>query len=196
MGRPLFFIFIIFFLIIFASATNVSVSVSTYQAEASSVNVLYFENGPLSSTTHPAVNTQTVQPSVKGSTTITRGSTDYLWSPQFTKGLSLPSGVLVVDFWASGKKSGTFVISATVTNSKGSPIVILGTSSVTLSTSETEYVINFPINSTNIPPSGYISIAFSLPTGHSEPSSINVYWGASQPTNFQIEEYVGGVVTK
>ena len=175
------------------SATDVFVSTSAYQADTTVVIQPYFENSALGTSSSPLVNTQTSQPSGSGSTAILTGSTCYLWSPQFGNGLSLPSGILRVDFWASSLLISvtlvTLVISVNVTNAVGTTVNTLGSSSLTIDTTETEYILNFTIPATTVPASGYISVTFTLSTG----VSADIYWGASQETNFQIEEFRGVV---
>ena len=172
------------------SATDVFVSTSAYQADTTVVIQPYFENSALGTSSSPLVNTQTSQPSGSGSTAILTGSTCYLWSPQFGNGLSLPSGILRVDFWASSLFiSGTLVVSINVTDSSGTTVNTLGSSSLAITTTEMEFILNFTISSTNVPASGYISVTFTLSTG----VSADIYWGASQETNFQIEEFRGVV---
>ena len=189
--RPL--IFIIVFLIAMVSATNVFVSTSKYQSDTTAVIEPYFEYTSLG-TNSPLVNTQTSQPSGSGNTIISAVSTGYLWSLQFGNGLSLPSGVLRVDFWASSvATSGTLVVTVNVTDSSGTTVNTLGSSSLTITTTEMELILNFTISATNVPASGYISVSFSLPTGISQPTTAEIYWGASQETNFQIEEFRGVV---
>ncbi|MCL5888397.1 MAG: hypothetical protein M1597_00340 [Candidatus Thermoplasmatota archaeon] len=171
------------------SATNVFVSTYTYQADTTAVIEPYYENSTLGTTSSPLVNTQISQPSGSGTSYITKRTTQYLWSPQFGNGQSLPSGILRLDFWASGTSS--LAISVYATNAAGSSVNTLGSSSVTMAKTETEYVLNFTIPATNVPVSGYISVSFSLASGKASP--ISIYWGASQETNFQIEEFRGVV---
>ena len=190
--RP--FVFIIVFLIAMVSATNVFVSTSIYQSDTTAVIEPYFEYTSLGTSSFPSVNTQTSQPSGSGNTIITAISTGYLWSLQFGNGLSLPSGVLRVDFWVSSvATSGTLVVTVNVTDSSGTTVNTLGSSSLAITTTEMEFILNFTISSTNVPASGYISVSFSLPTGISQPTTAEIYWGASQETNFQVEEFRGVV---
>ncbi|MEM3191524.1 MAG: hypothetical protein QW292_05405 [Candidatus Parvarchaeota archaeon] len=174
-------------ILIFVSATDVNVVPTAYQQESGTVITLYFENSSLTSSTSPAPNTQTVQPSTNGSTYVYSFaflvSPGYLWSPPFSSGLNLPSGVVVVNFWASAFLAGTIEVFLNVTNSSGT-VLSSQNSSVSLNTTETEYTLFFPSPS-SIPPGGYLSVAFSAP------NDIDIiYWGSGQPTNFQLEEFI------
>jgi len=175
---------------VWAVATTVSVQTVDKQQEVGIVQVLYFEDSSLASTTNPSVNTETSQPSGTGDSVITRGSAASLWSPSFPSGKSLPRGNIALDFWALAKKSTNLVVFVNITSSSGSLVYSFGKISLTISTSETQYELNFPTSAVEIVPAGgYISVTFSLPTGHSQATSATVYWGVNQLTNFQIYEY-------
>ena len=100
-------VFVLFALLSTASyATSVSVTTVQSAGKAGVLTNLYFESANAASGSAPTVNTALAQPSGTGSFTLTRGSTDGLWSSQFASAKTISAGTWVFDVWAKGATAG------------------------------------------------------------------------------------------
>ena len=168
-------------------ATPVSVTNTALQAKSGELSNIYFETvvGPGSST--PSTNTAQSPSSGTGQYSVTRGSTAYLWSPQFGSGAAISAGTWVLDLWASGSSSGTMSVSILTTDSTGvvQSTIANPVATPTIGASKTQVVIRVSSGSANVPSLGYIEVTLYAPTGSSRPTSFIVYWGSGQQTDFQ-----------
>ncbi len=117
-----------------SSATPASITRTTQQAKLGIYMSGYFENAnaPFSSTP-VIVDTSNSMPSESGSYTIAAGSSAYLWTPQFSNPVAIPSGKLTLDLWTSdltpaidGSNSNSFNAAAgsvTITTTKPNDII-------------------------------------------------------------------------
>ncbi|HEV2226469.1 MAG TPA: hypothetical protein VGR56_06660 [Nitrososphaerales archaeon] len=97
-----------------SAATSVSVTTPVYQSKYGTLTYVDFEtaSGPSSST--PGTNTAQIPSGSSGSYRVVKGSTGYLWSPQFASATTISAGKWVFDFWASTIS----YVSITLTNSQ------------------------------------------------------------------------------
>ncbi|MDH2900132.1 MAG: hypothetical protein PXY39_04100 [archaeon] len=181
--KSLLFVFLIVISIfgISSFAASVNVTRATYQAEIGALVYVYFEtaNG---GTTTPATNTAQTQSSSSGSFKVSKGSSTYLWSPQFASTATVSQGTWVLDLWASCTTAGTISVSIYTTTSSGtsqSTILNGGTTSI-VPTSETQIVNSFSGSQGTIPASGYIEMVLTVSR------TCTIYWGSGSQTNFQV----------
>ncbi len=168
-------------------ATSVSVTTKAYASDSGILTNVYFESATASASATPSVVTATTQPGTTGSTTISRGSTDYLYSTQFASARSIAAGTWVVDLWALAAKSGTMTVSIATVNSAGTVQSTIGSGSTpTITTTKGQVALSLSGSATSVPASGYIRVSFTAPTGTANPSSFTLYWGKAQGTNFQV----------
>lgn len=169
-----------------ASATSVSVGSTTQQARVGFVDGVYFVNSNSLGSTTPAVNTAQTTPVSTGSYGVPKGSSAYLWSPQFASATTVPAGTWVLDLWAAGSKSGVPTISIYVTDSTGATTATIASNvnTPTIGTSATQAVTTVSGGSATIPAGGYINVVINNPTSQ-HITTLTVYWGSGQATNFQ-----------
>lgn len=171
-----------------SSATLVPVASQHLQTKAGLLTYVYFEtvSGPGSTT--PSTNTAQTPPGGSGSYLISRGTSAYLWSPQFTSVTQISSGTWVLDLWAAGKSSGSMQVSIYVTNSAGTvqSTIVSNAATPTIGTSITQVKMTFSGNSVTVPAGGYLNVVLTAPTGSGNPQSYTIYWGTGQFTNFQV----------
>jgi hypothetical protein len=84
-----------------SSAAAVTVSKPKYQTKYGTLTYVYFEtaSGPSSST--PGTNTAQVPSGTSGSYKVQKGTSAYLWSPQYSSAATISAGKWVLDMWAS-----------------------------------------------------------------------------------------------
>jgi len=108
-------------LIIFASATPVTIRKASVAAYGGALIQAYYENQnpPVTGCTLPclSVDTQTSQPATSNSFTISRGASAYLWSPAFGSSTAISAGSWELNFWASA--SSYSYVPVTLTNNQG-----------------------------------------------------------------------------
>jgi hypothetical protein len=168
-------------------ATSVSVTTKAFAADSGVLVNVYFESTTASGSTTPSVVTATTQPGTTGSTTISRGSTYYLYSTQFTSARSIAAGVWVVDLWALAAKSGAMTVSIATVNSAGTVQTTIGSGTTpTITTTKGQVALSVSGPATSVPANGYVRVSLTAPTGTSNPSSFTLYWGKAQGTNFQV----------
>lgn len=169
-------------------ATTVTVSQVKLASSSGTLTYVYFESSVASTTSTPKVNTATSIPVGTGSTSISRGSTDSLWSTQFTSAGTVAAGVWVIDFWAKGATKGSMTVSIYITNSAGAAqtTVANAVSTPSLTTTKGEAALTVSGSAFSIPADGYIEVSFTAPSGTSNPTSFTLYWGSGQATNFQV----------
>jgi hypothetical protein len=171
-------------------ATPVSVATQYAQSVSGGAITLYYEDAALAGTAAPTVNTATSQPTGPGgSTTVTKGSTMYLYSPAFASSLSVPAGNWVVDLWASSKIAGkTMTVAIYIVNSAGTVVSTVngGTSTQPISGAASEVGVTLAGAAVTIPAGDYIRVDFTAPTGGGTSPSFTIYWGNTRPTNFQV----------
>lgn len=185
--KLLFAIVLISALAVGSYATSVSVTTSVYASDSGILTNVYFESTTATASTSPSVVTATTQPGSTGSTTILKGSTDYLYSSQFVSARSIAAGTWVVDLWALGAKSGTMTISMDITNSAGVVQTNVGSGATpTIAKTEGQVALSLQGSAVSVPANGYIRVSFSAPSGATNPSSFTIYWGLAQGTNFQV----------
>jgi hypothetical protein len=185
--KSLFALVLISALAVGSYATSVSVVASTYATDSGILTYFYFESAAATTSTTPSVVTATSQPSTTGSTSISRGSTDYLYSTRFTSARSIAAGTWVVDIWALAAKSGAMTVSIAIVSSSGAVMTTVAsgtTPTITTTKSQAALVLSGP--ATSVPLNGYIRVSFTAPTGTANPSSFTLYWGKAQGTNFQV----------
>jgi hypothetical protein len=167
-------------------AASVNVALATYQSDGGQLVYVYFEttSGPSSST--PSTNTAQTPSSSSGSYQVAKGSSAYLWSPQFAGSGVVSQGTWVLDLWASCTTANTISISIYTTTSSGTiqSTILGGGSTNTISTSKTQIVSTFSGTQGTIPSNGYISVVLAVP--NPGPRHCTIYWGNSQQTNFQV----------
>jgi trimeric autotransporter adhesin len=81
---------------------------------------LYFETVPGPSSSTPSTNTAQTQSGSSGSYSVTRGSSAYLWSSQFTSVTTISSGTWVLGLWATSASYIVSYIPITITNTQSS----------------------------------------------------------------------------
>jgi hypothetical protein len=168
-------------------ATSVSVTTKAFAADSGILVNVYFESATASGSTTPSVVTATTQPGTTGSTTISRGSTDYLYSPQFISARNVAAGAWVVDLWALAAKSGAMTVSIAIVNSAGSvQTTVASGTTPTITTTKGQGALRLSGSAVSVPAMGYIRVSFTAPTGTANPSSFTLYWGKAQGTNFQV----------
>lgn len=169
-------------------AATVRVTTSTAQQNSGALANIYYETANGASGSTPIVNTALTPPTGTGSYTVTRGSSVYLWSPQFASSTVIPAQTWVLDMWVSAASSGTMSVTVVTTDSSGTTMntVVSGTSTGSISTNEGQVVTTFTGNQVTIPANGYIKVTLSAPTGSGNPKSFTVYWGTGQLTDFQV----------
>jgi len=168
-------------------ATSVSVTTKAFAADSGILTNVYFESAAASASTTPSVVTATTQPGTTGSTTITRGSTDYLYSSQFASARNVAAGSWVVDIWALGATSGTMTVTIAIVTSTGTVQTTVGSGTTpTVATTEGQVVLRVAGSATSIPANGYLRVSFLAPSGTGNPTSFKLYWGKAQGTNFQV----------
>jgi hypothetical protein len=169
-------------------AATVTVTMTTTQQQSGVLTNVYYETADGVSGSTPSVNTALNPPTGTGHYTITRGSSTYLWSPQFANSIVIPAQAWVLDMWVSGASSGTMTITIVTTDSSGttSKTVVSGVSTGSISNSESQVVTTFSGVQATIPANGYIQVTLTAPTGPGNPKSFTVYWGAGQLTDFQV----------
>jgi len=169
-------------------ATSVSVTQMGLANSSGSLTYLYFESAAAATGTSPTVNTAMSQPTGTGSTTVTRGSTDRLWSMKFTSAWTVAAGVWVVDIWAAASTKGSMTVSIYITNSAGTvqTTIANGVSTPSISTTKGQVAFTVAGVAASIPANGYIEVSFTAPTGTGNPTSFTLYWGKAQGTNFQV----------
>jgi len=168
-------------------ATSVSVSTAKYAADAGLLTNVYFESSGLATSTTPSVVTAITQPGTTGSTSLTKGSTDYLYSPSFGTARNVAAGTWIVEVWAATTSStGTMTITIDTVNSGGTVQAMVGTgSTTTVTTTKAEAKFSVAGSAVAIPASGYLRVSLYAPTGSGKPG-FTVYWGKAQGTNFQV----------
>jgi hypothetical protein len=173
------------FVAIGSYASSASVSVVRNQALSGEIRYIYFETAS-GSTSTPSTNTALSPSSSSNNYKITRGSSVYLWSPQFGSSGTVGSGTWTLDLYASCAKSATLTVSFETTSSTGAvqSTIVSGVPTKSIGTSETEVVTTFQGSSGAIPAMGYIVAILTLPTGGAK--NCYVYWGSGQETNFQV----------
>jgi hypothetical protein len=84
-----------------SAATSVSVTAPVYQSKYGTLTYVDFEtvSGPSSPT--PGTNTAQIPSGTSSSYRVVKGTSGYLWSPQFTSATTISAGKWVFDFWAS-----------------------------------------------------------------------------------------------
>ena len=173
--------------ILASSAATVSITHVNSQVKSGALTYIYFEtvSGPSSST--PSTNTALTPPGNSGSYQVSRGSSAYLWSPQFTSVTQISSGTWVLDLWADGRTSGSMWVSIYVTNSAGTvqSTIVSNALTPTIETSVTQVAMTFSGNSLTVPAGGYLNVVLFAPTGSGHPTYFTIYWGVGQFTNFQ-----------
>lgn len=92
----------------------------------------YFEVAGLTSSSTPTVNTATSLSGSSGSSIIAAGSSAYLYTPQYAKTTSIPTGPLAINLWAASTPALDGSNSASFSASSGS---------VTLTTTQTYNII-------------------------------------------------------
>jgi hypothetical protein len=182
------FVVVIGILGISSYATSVNVVQKSYQANYGTLTYVYFETvgGPGSST--PSTNTAQTPSSSSGSYTLSRGSSAYLWSPQFPSAITVSGGNWILDLWASGSARGTLRISIYITDSAGTvqSTIASNVASNTIGTTETQVVSSFSGSRSSVSANGYTEVILTAPTGGGNPHSFTIYWGTSQQTNLQV----------
>jgi hypothetical protein len=170
-----------------AYANSTSVTTKAYAANSGVLTNVYFESATASASTIPSLLTALLQPLTTGLTTITRGSTDYIYSTQFTSARSVPAGSWVIDAWALGATSGTMTITVTIVNSAGTVQTAIGSGTTpTIATTKGQVALRVTGVAASIPANGYLRVSFAAPTGGGNPASFTLYWGKAQGTNFQV----------
>jgi len=169
-------------------ATAVSVSTTSSAAKAGELTYIYFESANAATGAAPTVNTALSQPAGTGSFTLSRGSTDRLWSSQFASARSVSAGQWVFDIWALGASKGTLTISIYITNSAGTVQTTIANAVSTPSIATTKTQAAFSVSGVvaTVPASGYIEVSITAPSGASNPTSFTVYWGKAQGTDLQV----------
>jgi hypothetical protein len=174
--------------IVVSAASSVQVTRVNVQTQKGLLTYVYFEtiSGPGSTT--PSTNTAQTPPGSSGSYRVSRGSSGYLWSPQFASATQISSGTWVLDLWAEGRTSGSMYVSIYVTNSAGTVQSTIVSNAVTpvIGTSITQVAMRFSGSSVTVPAGGYINVVLYAPTGSGNPTYYNIYWGTGQLTNFQV----------
>jgi len=169
-------------------AATVGVTTSTASQRSGTLTNVYYEtaNGATGST--PSTNTALTPPTGTGSYSVTRGSSAYLWSPQFAGSAVVPAQTWVLIMWVKGSSTGTMSVTVTTTNSSGTTqsTVVSGVSTGSISTSEGQVMTTFAGAQATIPANGYIKVTLLAPTGSGNPTSFTVYWGTGQLTDFQV----------
>ena len=181
-------LFFISTMAVISFASSVTVTTITSQSKYGLLTYVYFEtaSGPSSSTPDP--NTAPIPSGGSGSYSVSRGSSAYLWSPQFTSGTALSSGTWVLDLWASANSSGSLQVSIHVTSSAGTTqsTIVSSASTPTIETSKTQVVMSFAGSAVSVPAGGYLEVVMLAPPGNENPESFTIYWGTGQQTNFQV----------
>lgn len=168
-------------------ATTVSVTSKQYAADSGILTNVYFESATASASTTPSAVTATTQPATTGSTTIMRGSTDYLYSTQFASARNIAAGSWVVDIWALGATSGTMTVTVAIVTSTGTvQTTVASGSTPTIATAKGQVALRLSGSAASIPANGYVRVSFLAPSGGGNPSSFKLYWGKAQGTNFQV----------
>lgn len=167
-------------------ATSVNVTTDTYQSDSGTLVYVYFEtiSGPGSNT--PSANTAQTPSSSSGNYQIPRGSSGYLWTPQFATSAVVSQGTWVLDLWASCTTASKISVSIYTTDSSGTiQTTILGSGSTNIiPTTKTQVVSTFSGSSGTVPTNGYLSVVFTVLNGG--PRHCVIYWGSAQETNFQV----------
>lgn len=165
-------------------------STNDYGSVTATAGLTFYEisNAPTSATPI-TVDTSLTAPGSSGSFSVSRGSTAYLWSPQYTVATTLYTGSWLLDMWVleTGKTSGTMTVTITTITSTGTLVSTIVNSQPTSSigTTKAECKTTFSGSAGSIPANGYIRVALTAPTGTSNPTSFTIYWGSGQLTNFQ-----------
>ncbi|MDA4125889.1 MAG: hypothetical protein OK452_01620 [Thaumarchaeota archaeon] len=98
-----------------SAATAVTVTKPNYQTKYGTLTYVDFETVSGPSSTTPGTNTAQVPSGSSGSYRVVKGSTGYLWSPQFASAATISAGKWVFDFWASTIS----YVAITLTNNQG-----------------------------------------------------------------------------
>lgn len=178
-----------------AAGTAGSSSISPVAADAASAAVtagltFYEDAGAPTAPTPITVDTGTATPGTGNLYTVNKGSTAYLWSPQYTVSSTLYAGNWLLDLWASAAgKAGTMSVTITTVDSTGATVSTIVNSQPTVSiakgTTAAEYKTTFGGAAGSVPANGYVLVALGAPSGGANPTSFTVYWGTGQLTNFQ-----------
>ncbi|MEM0287430.1 MAG: hypothetical protein QXG05_04555 [Nitrososphaerota archaeon] len=152
--------------------------------------LVFYENANMPTSQTPLiVDTTFAVPSSSGSFAINRGSTGYLWSPQYTVATTLYAGDWILDLWAGAKKAGSMYVTIQTVNSTGAIISTIvnnqPTATIPQSNVANEVITTFHGSSGIVPANGYIRLAITAPTGPSNPQSFKIFWGNGHPTNFR-----------
>ena len=118
--------------IISSYAAPVSVTTSTSQELLGIYMRSYFESANAATTGTPTVNTATAIPATSGYYLISKGTTAYLWTPQFSSSTLIAAGRMNLGLWVSSTPS---------IDGSASAAFNAGSGSVSLTTTQTNDVI-------------------------------------------------------
>ncbi|MDG6908437.1 MAG: hypothetical protein JRN20_21915 [Nitrososphaerota archaeon] len=151
---------------------------------------------PTTGTAPPTVDTSFTPPAARASFTITRGSSVYLWSPQYPASVVVYSGSWLLDIYAYGKKTGSMRFSVYATDSTGTVVSTIASNVATSTIGTTLSNVNttFGASEATVPSSGYIELVLTAPTGPGNPQSFTVYFGGSDPSNIETTKIFGEVL--
>jgi len=173
-------------------ATSVTVTRITLANQSGYLARMFYENANGRTGTAPSVNTAVTPPGTTGSYAITRGSSDTIWSTQFTAATTIPAGPWGLDLWAQAVSVGSLRVSIVITNSAGTTTatVLPSGSTSSVGTSKGQVFTTFSGSSAAVPANGYVKITLTAPTGNGNPTSFTIYWGKAHLTNFQFNAVV------
>ena len=173
---------------VYSFASTVNVTKSTIQTKFGSLIYCYFERSAGSSGTTPSTNTAQTPLGSSGSYSLTRGSTLYIWSPQFTSATTINSGKWVLNLYAATTSgSGPITVSIIITNSAGTvkTTIVNSVSTPSLTTTKSLVLMSWSIAAASVPVNGYIGVKLTAPSGSGNPS-FTIYYGLNQQTDFQV----------
>jgi hypothetical protein len=119
-----------------------------------------------------------------GSFTVLLGTSDRLWSPQFSSAATISAGTVVHDLWGSSPLADSLNVAIYSTDSAGTiqGTIVSAGSIGTFGLTKGQVVARFSGSQVSVPANGYIETVL---TG-SGTSAVTVYWGNAQESNFQV----------
>lgn len=165
--------------------TSVQTGTSVAVTWTGTQNWAFIADAVIADQSSSSSDTSITPPGAGTSTSISAGTSAFLWSPSFTVGSTLYAGSWLLDMWASRATiAGTIEISVYVVSSSNVILAVVSSSAVSSSIGTAESEVQSPLSGSGatIPSNGQILVVLTNPLGG---TTVTVYWGTGQLTNFQ-----------
>jgi len=167
-------------------AAHVSVDEDRLQAICGLSVDAYFADVPTADSPVTVHTTKTVN-AASGFFIIPKGESAYFWSTQFSVATAIPEERLILNLWAQTILPGSdtvLSVSAYTTDSAGAvcSMLFVGQAMDAVPQASGQVSTVFSVAAGEVPAAGYVEVVLTAP----EESTVKIYWGSGQPSNFQI----------